>query len=183
MATSPDVEARAAALRAGGWSVAAIAAELQLSGSTVKRICKKHQVRRGEVQQELIEAARGELLLAAADDARIKAALGGFLLDTLAHISTSRDKALASLEQLDPSSTKDASVVMRALAAHSVALKNHTDTLRRLLPEPGANDEVPELVVYTLTPAEVDQMREEQVLEALAISGASHSAEPLMDPD
>lgn len=173
MATPPAIAARMQALRAAGWTIAAIAAETKTSSATVKRICARGSIKRGEGQDALIAEARQQLFEALRDDERTREAVNSFLLDTLAHITLSREKALDSLEHLTPTSTRDAAVVMRALAAHSVTIKNQTDTLRRLIPDTNAEDGLPELVVHTLSESEIADLRSEQCQQLTILNGES----------
>lgn len=175
MATPPAIAARVQALRAAGWTIAAIAAETETSTATVKRVCARGSIKRGEGQDALIAEARQQLFEALRDDKRTQGTVSSFLLDTLAHVTLSREKALDALECLAPTSTRDAAVVMRALAAHSVAIKNQADTLRRLIPHTEVDDGLPELVVHTLTETEIADLRSEQCQQMATLNG---DAEP-----
>jgi CO/xanthine dehydrogenase Mo-binding subunit len=179
--TPPDVEAEIVAAREAGWTIPAIAQRTGKSIATVKRIATKHKIKPGQDRDELITAARRELVEALSNNDRVRAIYGAVITDTLAQVEQAREKASEAVALLEPTDTKSAALTLRGLAAHSVATKNHADTLRALLPALQTDQAaLPTLRVETLTTEAIEEMRRQQREEEAVLNG---SASNIMQDD
>lgn len=169
--TAPDKIAEALAMREAGFTVLAISQRLGVPVRTLQRHFGEHGAVKGKVRQELLEAARADLIQRVTSDDAIRVEAAKLLADDLAHARHLRELLIAASEQLQASSLKDAALVMRAAAAYSTAIKNTSDMLRhglRLdqLSEDSAA-ELPELVISELTPEQVSKLRDAQRTEEM----------------
>ncbi len=169
--TSPDQIAQVAALRAAGWTLACIVQETGLSTSTVQRVLRQHPVGKGEAQQDLIDLARRELVERFTKEEALQVLYANLVADTAAHIALARTRAAEAMEHLVPTDTKSAALCMRGIAAHAVATKAHTDTLRHLLPEQQVTEELPALEVIEMTAEDVAEIRAQQAREDSILTG------------
>lgn len=170
-AAEPDKIAQALAMREVGFTVLAISQRLGVPVRTLKRHFAEHGAVKGKVKQELLEAARADLIQRVTSDDAIRVEAAKLLADDLAHARHLRELLLAASEQLQASSLKDAALVMRAAAAYSTAVKNTSDMLRHGLRldrlSDDAETDLPELVVSELSPEEVGKLRDAQQAQEL----------------
>jgi AcrR family transcriptional regulator len=153
---TPDQITEAIALREAGYTATAISARLGVSTRTLTRLFEKHSVMKGAVKQEIIAAARQELIEAVTSNERIKEEAARIVADDLAHVRILRQKIAAAYELLNPTNLEEAAVCMRAGAAAATAIKVTSDTMRHTLRTDKALDAVeekdlPVLVVQELT--------------------------------
>lgn len=169
--TAPDKIAEALAMREAGFTVLAISQRLGVPVRTLKRHFSEHGAVKGKVKQELLEAARADLIQRVTSDDAIRNEAAKLLADDLAHARHLRELLHAASEQLQASSLKDAALVMRAAAAYSTAIKNTSDMLRHGLRldrlSDDAETDLPELVVSELSPEEVGKLRDAQQAQEL----------------
>ena len=161
---NPKQRQQVIALRAAGYSLAEIKNSTELSISTIQRICKRSGVKKAELEEELIEETRAQML-SALESEELQHLVKRNMLETLAHVHMGREKAAELLDQLELSEEERPSQAFRALAAHSTAIKNYADTVRHLLPEVEIKVEPEEFVVRVITEDEIDKIKEEQTLE------------------
>jgi hypothetical protein len=161
--TTPTQAAEVIALRAAGLSLMAIAERVSLSVSTVQRVLQKHPTSKGAAKTALIQATRNEMLRRVVNDEAIREEAARLIADDLAHAAMLRRKIGLAAEHMDATNLQEAALVMRAAAAYSVAVKNTSDTLRRVMgldrARPEVDEELPELVVRELRPEEVTALR------------------------
>lgn len=116
--------------------------------------------------QELIDAARAELLKRVTSDDTIREEAAKLINDDLAHAKHIRGLILNASERLTANTLQEAALVMRASAAYSTVIKNTSDTIRRTLRiervvEESSN-ELPELVIRELSAQEIEEIRRGQ---------------------
>lgn len=165
VATAPDQLAKALAMREAGFTVLAIAQRLGMSERTLHRQFTAHGAKKGKVDPAMVEAARLDLLEGVTSDEAVRREAARLVSDDLAHTAHLRDLLAAAAEKMTAATLADAVLVMRAAAAYSTALKNTSDMLRHSLRadkvERGS-DELPTLVVRSLSAEEIAAMRAAQ---------------------
>lgn len=164
---TPSFEAQIIALREAGYTNLAIAKRLGLGLRTVQRHLASAGIKKGGLKSELIDQARDEALSLLRSDPAIKQAISELLLDDIAHVSHLRDVMVQASEHLIATDAKSASIVMRATAAYSVALKNTSDTLQKHFSKHSQSgmQEMPELIVREITAEEAMQMTQRGMVE------------------
>ena len=168
--TSPELRKQVIALRAVGYSLAEIKISTDLSISTIQRICKRSGVKKAELEEELVERAKVQMLSACESD-ELQHLVKRNMLETLAQVSMGREKAAEILDQLELSEENSWPQAFRALAAHSTAIKNYADTARHLLPDVEVKVEPEEFVVRVITEDEIEALKENQTLEFEEVVG------------
>lgn len=169
---TPDQAAQAVILREAGFTLPAIANELNISISTTQRLLKKHHAVAGVSTQQLIEKAREGMLSAAFALDSVQQQAASLILDDLALSNQIRLKLAAALDVLDVADP----IAFRALAASATTLKLTQDVGRRAMPLEKVNqsmeiDELPELRIHIMTDQDVAEMRAQQRLEEAEING------------
>lgn len=170
--TSPDIEAQVVILREAGHTAPAIAAQLDLSLSTAKRICKRRGAVAGAATEALIDQARQQMLNTAfeLDCDTVQRQAAALVVEDLSLSSLIRQKLLEQLEQIEPS-TCEPFKAMRAITAAATALDLTQKISRRALPlerlaEATHVEELSELRIRIMTDDDVREMREQQRREA-----------------
>lgn len=161
---TPEQIAQAVALRAAGYTVAAISDRLSTSPRTLYRVFQRYGTAKGGVNEELVQAARKELLQGITSNEAIKNEAACIVADDLAHARQLRQRMAEAVELFTARDLREAALMMRAAAAYSTALKNTSDMLRHSLRIDRAMEwerpeDLPELVVRMITPEEVEEMR------------------------
>ena len=153
-------------MREAGYTVLSISQSLGVSVRSLQRLFSDYGIKKGKIKQAAVEAARTELLKHISCNDSLKQQAAQLIADDLAHARHLRMILVEASEQLKANTLKDASVVMRAAAAYSTALKNTSDMLRHSLHIDSIEEErieaMPELVIQELTAAEVTALREKQ---------------------
>lgn len=167
---APHQITEAIAMREAGYTVTAISARLGVSVRTLTRVFEKHGTKKGAVKEEVIAAARQELIEAVTSNERIKHEAARILADDLGHAWLIRRRMVLAGEHLVPKNLEEAALVMRASAAESTALKNTSDMLRNSLRTDKALDAVeqkdlPVLVVEELSAEEARRLYASRVDE------------------
>ena len=162
---SPDQTAQAVALRASGYTVTAISERLGVSVSTLNRIFHRHRTTKGLAKDELIAAARKDLIEAVTSNERIKEEAARLVADDLAHCRLLRAKVAAAYELLNPTTLEEAGIAMRAAAAAATTIKVTSDTVRHALRSDKALDaqeavDLPTLTIVEISAEEALRMRE-----------------------
>lgn len=168
--TSPDIETQVVILREAGHTAPAIAAQLDLSLSTAKRICKRRGAVAGAATEALIDQARQQMLNTAFELDTVQRQAAALVVEDLSLSSIIRQKVLEQLEQLEPS-TCEPFKAMRALTAAATALDLTQKVSRRALPlerlaEATHVEELSELRIRIMTDEDVREMREQQRKES-----------------
>lgn len=162
----PEHVAQALVMREAGYSVLSISQKIGISVRSLQRHFAEHGAKKGILKQELLDAARAELMKRVISDDAIREEAAQLINDDLAHTRHLRGLMLSASEQLHASSLKEAVLVMRAAAAYSTAIKNTSDTLRQTMRVEralvGADTEMPELLIREMTQKEVQELRSEQ---------------------
>lgn len=127
---SPVKIAEAVTLRAAGYTATAIADRLGVSVRTLHRAFEHHKTRKGEVTDELIQAAKRDLLQAVISTDRIKQEAACLVTDDLAHARLLRSRMADATEHMTATNLEEAALLMRAAAAYSTALTNTSHMLR-----------------------------------------------------
>lgn len=159
---TPKQRKEIALQRAAGCSLAQISVKTGFSVSTIQRICKNNSTKKGEIQKELIEKAKQDLLDENFGDQALQDALKMQIVDVLAHATLAKEKLALVLDGIEVDSNLSSYQAMRAIAAHSTALKNYSDATRHLLPDFEIAVEPEEYVVRVITDEEVAELRAEQ---------------------
>lgn len=176
--TSPDLEAQVVVLREAGYTAPAIAAQLGLSLSTTKRICKRRGVVVGASTGELIDQARKQMLDAAFELDAVQQQAAALVVEDLALSSLIRQKMIEQLEQIAPG-TSEPFRAMRAITAAATTLDLTQKISRRALPldrlaEATHVEELSELRIRIMTEDDVREIREQQRREAAELSTGKH---------
>jgi hypothetical protein len=173
---TPHQLQEAVVLRAAGLSLVGIAGQVGVSVSTLQRAFKHHRTKKGEAKAELVAAAKQEMLGRVTSDECIRQEAARLIADDIAHTVMLREKMALAAEQLTATNLHEAVLLMRACAAYSTALKNTSDTIRHVLPQPAAVDQaedLPELVITVIS-------NEHAVLMA---TNARRGMEPFDEPE
>lgn len=168
--TTPDVEAQAVILREAGYSLPTIAAHLDLSLSTTKRIIKRRGAVVGASTGTLIEQARETMFASAFELETTRARAASLATEDLTLAGVIREKIMETLQSLDPT-TSSPYQMMRTTVAAATALDLTQKVSRRALPLDRIADaayvsELPELRITVMTEEDVRTMREQQRKEA-----------------
>ncbi|MDM4772700.1 hypothetical protein [Solimonas sp. SE-A11] len=160
----PDEIAKALAMREAGYTVLSISQKLGISVRSLQRHFAEHGARKGVLKQELLEAARTDLLNRVTSDEAIREEAARLINDDLAHARHLRALLIEATDQLKAKSLQDAVLVMRAGAAYSTAIKNTSDMLRQSLQvqrvlDRGDDAGLPELVISELTREEIEALQ------------------------
>jgi AraC-like DNA-binding protein len=162
-AATPDQISQALALREAGYTVLSISQRLGVSVRSLQRHFAAHGAKKGALKQELLDAAKAELLRRVTSDDAIREEAARLINDDLAHAHYLRTILMDAAEQLKANTLRDAVLVMRASAAYSTAIKNTSDMLRHTLRVDrvveGSNEDMPELTVRELTKDEINALR------------------------
>lgn len=147
---SPDLQQEAAAMLAAGWTQAAVANHLGISVSSVRRIQERYRVKKGAVKACLIDQAQADLM-DSADGERLKQMTAALLVDEVVQTRQLRDTMALALEEIHTDPNK-VSMIMRAAAAYSTALKNTSDMLRKsTCTDETTGHDLPTLTIHELT--------------------------------
>lgn len=168
--TKPDIEVQAVILREAGYTAPAIAARLDLSISTTKRILKRRGAVAGAATEALITKARQEMLDSVFELGTVQETFAALALEELALSRMIREKMTATLELIDPS-TSTPYQSLRAIVAAATATKLTQDVIRRALPlerldEATHVEQLSELRISIMTEDDVRELREQQRREA-----------------
>ncbi|MCS8504514.1 hypothetical protein N1E27_15935 [Pseudomonas aeruginosa] len=176
--TSPDIEAQVVILREAGHTVPAISAQLGLSLSTTKRICKRRGVVAGAATDALIDQARQQMLDTAFELDKVQQQAAALVVEDLSCASLIRQKMLEQLEQIEPG-TSEPFKAMRAITAAATTLDLTQKVSRRALPldkldEASRVEELSELRIRIMTDDDVREIREQQRREAAEHATGKH---------
>lgn len=175
---TPDQSAQAVILREAGYTIPAIAHQLEISVSTAQRILKANKAVAGATQQRLITKAREDMLNAAFALEKVQLVAASHVMDDLSISQQIRSKLSLGIEQLDITDIAS----FRALAASATALKLTQDVQRRALPLDRMNmaldvEEMPELQIHIMTDYDVAKLRAEQRREDAEQNGDAEAME------
>jgi hypothetical protein len=165
---TPEDIAEALALREAGFTALAISQRLCISIRTLQRHFAAAGTRKGAAKIEVLKRAKDELMARITSSEAIKEEAARLVADDLAHSLHLRAVILAASEQMRATNLEEAALVMRAAAAYSTAIKNTSDIIRRSLRLEERNDstdELPELVVTELTQADVERLRNKDIVD------------------
>lgn len=176
--TSPDIEAQVVILREAGHTVPAIAAQLSLSLSTTKRICKRRGAVAGAATDALIDQARQQMLDSAFELETVQQQAAALVVEDLSCANLIRQKMLEQLEQIEPG-TSEPFKAMRAITAAATTLDLTQKVNRRALPldkldEASRVEELSELRIRIMTDDDVREIREQQRREAAEHATGKH---------
>ena len=175
---TPDQNAQAVILREAGYTIPAIAHQLEISVSTAQRILKANKTVAGATQQKLIAKAREDMLNAAFALEKVQLIAASLVMDDLSISHQIRSKLSIAIEQLDVTDITS----FRALAASATALKLTQDVGRRALPLERMEmaldvEEMPELRIHIMTEYDVAKLRAEQRKEDAEQNGDAEAIE------
>lgn len=163
----PEEISQALAMREAGYTALSISQRLGISIRSLQRHFAGHGTKKGAIKQELLTAAREEILKRVISDDTIKEEAARLINDDLAHVRHLRSIMVAASEQLHACSLKEAIQVMRAAAAYSTAIKNTSDMIRHTLrlddTIESADENLPELVINEMTQEQIMKLREAQL--------------------
>lgn len=170
---APTDIAQALALREAGYTTLAISQRLGIPVRTLQRHFAEHGAKKGALKQELLDAARADLLQRVTSNDAMREEAAKLIADDLAHARHLREILMEASVQLQATSLRDAALVMRAAAAYSTAIKNTSDTLRHGLQldrlAEDAETDLPELVISELSLEDVAKLRATQDTEGEAL--------------
>lgn len=166
---TPDKISEALALREAGYTTLSISQQLGISVRSLHRHFADHGTKKGAIKQQLINAARLELMKRVTSDDAIREEAARLINDDLAHARHLRDLMIDATQHLQANSLKDAALVMRAAAAYSTAIKNTSDMMRQSLRlerrDDDADKSLPELVISELSNDQINALRKTQTEE------------------
>jgi AraC-like DNA-binding protein len=169
---TPSEVSEALALREAGYSALSISQRTGISIRSLQRHFSDHGAKKGAIKQELLEAARAELLQRVTSDDTIREEAARLINDDLAHARHLRSIMVSASELLHATTLHEAVLVMRAAAAYSTAIKNTSDSLRHTLridrTIEDTESDLPELILRELTPEEIAKLRARQREEEVA---------------
>ncbi|MCQ3015902.1 hypothetical protein NLO83_09840 [Pseudomonas tremae] len=179
---TPDQAAQAVILREAGWTISAIAGQLEISISTAQRLLKKHGAVSGASTLALIERAREGMLDMAFSLENVQRKAASLILDDLALSEKIRTKLSSAIDVLDVSNP----IVFRSLAASATALKLTQDITRRALPldkldQSLEREELPVLQIHIMNEHDVAEMRAHQRREDAEINGDSEGVDDAIE--
>jgi predicted transcriptional regulator len=175
---TPDQNAQAVILREAGYTVPAIAHQLEISVSTAQRILKANKTVAGATRQKLIAKAREDMLNAAFALEKVQLIAASLVMDDLSISHQIRSKLSMAIEQLDVTDITS----FKALAASATALKLTQDVGRRALPLERMEmaldvEEMPELRIHIMSEYDVAKLRAEQRKEDAEQNGDAEAIE------
>ena len=175
---TPDQNAQAVILREAGYTIPAIAHQLEISVSTAQRILKANKTVAGATQQKLIAKAREDMLNSAFALEKVQLIAASLVMDDLSISHQIRSKLSMAIEQLDVTDITS----FRALAASATALKLTQDVGRRALPLERMEmaldvEEMPELRIHIMSEYDVAKLRAEQRKEDAEQNGDAEAIE------
>lgn len=164
---TPDQIAQAVTLRAAGYTVVAISDRLAVSVRTLHRVFERLGTAKGAVSDEIVQAAREELLRSITSNEAIKTEAARIVADDIAHARQLRRRMAEAAEHFVARDLAGATLLMRGAAAYSTALKNTSDMLRHSLRidktmEHERPSDLPELVVRMISTDEEKAIRQRQ---------------------
>lgn len=168
--TPPNIEAQAVILREAGYTAPAIANRLNLSLSTTKRILKRRGAIAGAATEALIAKAKQDMLDSVFELGTVQETYASSVMEDLAIARLIRDKAVDTLERIDPS-TSTPYQSLRAVVAAATATKLTQDVIHRALPLDRLNEathveQLSELRIRIMTDEDVQEIRAQQRREA-----------------
>jgi AcrR family transcriptional regulator len=167
-------------LRAGGYSLAAIANKTGISASTLQRHFRKFNTPKGSLSSEAIEEARQALLNDAGFVDGLKCQIAASIADDLAHVAQLREAMALTLEGLMADSTLPAHYKTRGLAALATSLRLTQEAGRKALAIdnlPPEQDSIPVLTIAELTGEEIESIHRQQ-REAMGYNAILADEEP-----
>lgn len=126
---TPEQKRQALAHRAAGWTLSSIAEKLGTSVSTLKRLFDEHSVKRGGISEELVAAAKSELVMIG----DLKQEISAMLRDDLVLIRKARTAISLTLDQIINDDTTPAVVKARSLAGLCTAMNLNQAAYRKSL--------------------------------------------------
>lgn len=165
---TPEQIIEAVTLRAAGHTIASISDRTGISVRTLSRIFERHTAKKGEINAELVEAAKRDLIETVTSNDRIKEETARLVADDLAHARLLRRRMADATDMLVATDLEEAALLMRAAAAYSTALKNtselfrHTIRIERVL-DAEEVENLPELIVVQISDEDAIKMQEAQM--------------------
>ncbi len=161
---TPNQITEAVTLRAAGYTLTAISQRTGISLRTLNRHFEQHGAKKGTVKDEVIEAAKRDLIEGITSNDRVKEEAGRMVADDLAHGRLLRERMALACEHLTATNLEEAALLMRAAAAYSTAIKNTSDMMRHTLRTDRALDQadeqdLPVLVIQEISAEDALQMR------------------------
>lgn len=168
--TPPEVKSKIVALRGCGFSYPAIANEVGVSATTVKRVCKASGVQKGGVTGEVGRDMLDEVVGRLKSNERLIQEVSKNMLEDLALTSSIREKLQEAVAVIDPRALDATRRLNQAAQAMQATQKVH-----RVATNAGelghAMEELPSLTIYEMTAEDVKAMRLAQEDEARELDG------------
>ena len=165
---SPEQIIEAVTLRAAGHTIASISDRTGISVRTLSRVFERHAAKKGEINAELVEAAKRDLIQTVTSNDWIKEETARLVADDLAHARLLRQRMADATGMLVANDLEEAALLMRAAAAYSTALKNtselfrHTIRIERVL-DAEEVENLPELIVLQISDEDALAMQKAQM--------------------
>jgi hypothetical protein len=159
---APEIKLEAIARYEAGYTALSISEKLSVPVPTLKGWFSQSGAKAGALGDELLEQAKQELASTLTKEVTDKK-LASLIAEDEILSARIRQKLVAALDCLEPTDTDSAALALRAITAASTAVKNTSDSQRRLLSvksEDRASNELPELVVKGLTDLEINEINE-----------------------
>ena len=100
---NPETKAKAITMRAAGYTLTTIAAELSISVSSLQRLFKRLNVKPATLSDKLVKQASAELTDRVGSSERVKEELARMVADDLAHARLIRERIAVAAEHLNAS--------------------------------------------------------------------------------
>ncbi len=126
---SPEQKRQALAHRAAGWTLSSIAEKVGASVSSLKRLFDEHSVKRGGITDEMIAAAKNELVMIG----DLRQEIASMVRDDLSLVRKARTAISLVLDQIINDDTTPAVVKARSLAGLCTAMNLNQAAYRRAL--------------------------------------------------
>lgn len=178
---TPSQKTDALTLRAAGHTNTVISDKTGLSVSTLKRLFKEYDVRKGRLKKDAVQEATEALINDANAIDNIKREVAAFILDDLALAKRLRTAMAEAADKLVADDTTQAVQVMRAISSGAVALKSTSETVRKSLgldKDSEIDGELPELTVQIMTEDEIETIKQKARERVVGVSDGLDSVLP-----
>ena len=153
------------AMRSAGYIYSSIANTCGVSESSIKRVCKKHGVTKGDMQHALAKVVQERMIEQVTQSEHLNVLAASLINDTVSLVEEQRALLQQTSKLLVPTNHKEAAVTMRALAQHATALKQGNDAIRSalaILPPEAIQEELPDFVIRFMDEQAVAEERKRQ---------------------
>lgn len=176
---------QALVLRAGGYSLAAIAQNTGISAATLSRHFSRHKVEKGGLTNEAVNDAKHQLLNDAGFISDLKRQIAASIVDDLSQVTALREAVSLTLEATMSDKELPAHYRARSLAALATTLTLTQKAVRIALQadlQPVDQEGLPNLYIEELTSEDIERLRKtEAEIEGWAASGKPEDSDEIIE--